>query len=100
MALKLALQSSLGGVVLAFYSVINIGFVAAERKGRSVTIRVRPAVASRAALAGLYYWLGTQQSDRIVVCSFEDMDWRHALVRSRDEAMAHLCHLLGPAGIT
>ncbi len=100
MALKLALRSSLGGRVLAIYSVVNIGFVAAERKGRSVAIRLRPAVASSTALAGLYYWLGTQKADRIVVCSFEDTDWRHALVRSRDEAMAHLCHLLGSACIT
>ena len=92
-ALQLALRSSLSGKVLGIYSVINIGFVAAEQTGRSVAIRVRPAVASGAALAGLFYWLSGQPADRILVSSFEDMDWRHALIASRDDAMAHLCQL-------
>jgi hypothetical protein len=92
-ALQIALRSSLSGKVLGIYSVINIGFVAAEQTGRSVAIRLRPAVASGAALAGLFYWLSGQPADRILVCSFENKDWRHALVGSQNDAMAHLCRL-------
>jgi hypothetical protein len=46
-----------------------------------------------AALAGLFYWLSGQPADRILVCSFENKDWRHALVGSQNDAMAHLCRL-------
>jgi hypothetical protein len=83
--LKLSLVSSA--------SMINIGFVAAEHTGRSVAIRLRPAVASGAALASLFYWLSGQTADRFLVSSFEDMDWRHALMSSRNDAMAHVSRL-------
>jgi len=46
-----------------------------------------------ATLAGLFYWLSGQPADRILVSSFENKDWRHALVGSQNDAMAHLCRL-------
>jgi hypothetical protein len=42
-SLALKRSSSIGGRVLADYSVVNIGFVAAEHVGSSVRIPFRPA---------------------------------------------------------
>jgi hypothetical protein len=91
-AFQQALQAKLSGRMLALYSVVNIGFVAAELSSRAVSIHLRPAAASGAALAGLFYWLCSRRVSRVVVCSFEGLDWR-MLVGSRDEAMAYLCRL-------
>jgi hypothetical protein len=92
-AFQKALHSTLASRALAMYSVVNIGFVAAEQLNRGVSIHLRPAAASGAALAGLFYWLCSQQLSRVIICSYQDMHWRYALVSSRDEAMALLCRL-------
>ena len=96
--LQETLGSSIGGKPLANYSVVNIGFVAAEKVDRAVRIHLRPAVASGAALAGLLYWLYSQSSGRVVVSWFEEMTWSHALVGSREAAIAHLGGLLSERG--
>ena len=88
--LKDSLGSSIGDRVLAEYSVVNIGFVAAEHVDKTVRIRVRPAVVSGAAFAGLLYWLYSRSIERVVVSWFEDMTWSHALVGSREAAVAHM----------
>ena len=93
-SLKDALGSSIGGRVLAEYSVINIGFVAAEQIGSSVHVRIRPAVAASAAVAGLLYWLCSRSIERVVVSWFEEMTWSHALVGSREAAVEHVARLL------
>jgi hypothetical protein len=96
LALKRELSSSIGGTALAEYSVVNIGFVAGEQIGGAVRVRVRPAVASGAALAGMLYWVFSQSVERVVVSYFEEkkMTWSHALVGSRDAAVELLGHLL------
>ena len=95
LALKRALHSPIAGPALANYSVINIGFVAAGQAQKSVHIRVRPAVASGAAVASLFYWLYSQSSiERVVISCFEEMAWSHALVGSREAAVDHLGVLL------
>ena len=61
--------------MLALYSVVNIGFVAAELSTRAVSIHLRPAVASGVALASLFYWLCSQRVSRFVVRAFDGTDW-------------------------
>ena len=93
-ALKRDLGSSIGGTVLARYTVVNLGFVTAERLGSAVQVQVRPAVASGAAVAGLMYWLCSQSAERVIVSSFEEVTWSHALLGSREAAVDHLGSLL------
>ena len=81
-AFQQALQTTLGGRVLALYSVVNIGFVAAELSTRAVSIHLRPAVASGVALASLFYWLCSQRVSRVVVRAFDGTNWQHTLVGS------------------
>jgi hypothetical protein len=92
-ALQRALNSSIGGNTLAEYTVVNMGFVAAEDAGRALHIKVRPAIAAGAALAGLFYWLHGRSAKRVVVSSFEEKRWSHALLGSREEAITKLAAL-------
>lgn len=84
-----ALHSSIRGEALADYSVIYLGFVAAEALQSSARIRIRPAVVSQGALTALFYWLHDSTHDRILISSFEG-NWSHRLVRSRADVLAHL----------
>jgi hypothetical protein len=96
--LKRALQSSIGGDALVRYVVVNIGFIAATADGASVHIRIRPSVASPAALVGLLYWLHDQRVERVLI-SYFDGDWSHVLLRSLEDTLTFLARRCDRASI-
>jgi hypothetical protein len=88
-ALARVLKSSIRGDDLVRYAVVNIGFIAAEARGTSVRVRIRPAVASTVALAGLLYWMHDQRMERVLISSF-DHGWSHMLLPTREDALAYV----------
>jgi hypothetical protein len=90
-----ALGASLCADELARYVVRNLGFIAAAESDGSVSLRLRPAVASPAALSALIYWLHDRIVRRVLI-SLLDKDWSHEIVASREEAVGRLLKHVGP----
>jgi hypothetical protein len=83
-----ALGASLSANELAKYAVRNLGFIEAADNDGSVSVCLRPAVASPTALGALIYW--HDRSVARVLISFLDGEWSHELLASREEAVRRL----------
>lgn len=63
------------------YLVKNLGFIAIDKFGASLQIRVRPAIVTQAAIETALNWLSRDNFERLLLAYYHDDDWQFELVR-------------------
>lgn len=82
------------------YVVKNLGFVRIDRRGPSATVWLRPATVAQMAVAHLMYWLVDEKIERVLVNSYVDGAWQHAMVGAAEKSFTALAALISAAAHT
>lgn len=87
--LREKIGSDLPWEYLKRYAVENLGYCSVSCRSNGAQIRLRPQVATQAALVAAIYWLLEQQAPRLVISILRET-WRHQLFTSSWAAVSHL----------
>ncbi len=93
--LRRAFDSPFSGGDFADYAVRTLGFIAADRFGAALQIRLCPKRVSEPALVHLKTWLGGQKCDRAIVSdAAADGGWTFGVFADKTQLFTHFDKLM------
>jgi len=91
--LRSELNGLASGELFSEYVLKNLGFVRLSQQPKSVAVRFRPETVSRLAFVRLLHWLTDEKPDRVLLSTYTDGSWQHAMIgknaRAFDAVMPH-----------